>query len=143
MAEGIRIRHVILKGCVAIVKIPDYGPNKVVKGLWLRLDLNGDVIVTDPTWRLLQQHTPGEWELLNTVLEPPTQRVSQNGHSHPEQADRALRLEQQAQLLAEWRQKELAINRAVIELAPAGAASAHVTTGGIDTTTQRQRLTLR
>lgn len=143
MAEGIRIRHAVLKACVAIVKVPDYGPHKVTKSLWLRLDLNGEVIITDPVWQLLQQHTPGEWELLNTVLDPPTQHVSETGGRSPaEMAEDHTRLVQQAHLLAEWRARDEAIRRAVIELAPAGAASAHVTQGGIDTTRDRQRLTL-
>lgn len=144
MAEGIRIRHIVLKGCTAIVKVPDYGPNKVTKGLWLRLNLDGEVIVTDPVWRMLQKYTPGEWELLNAVASPPTQHVTDTrGALSPEAARADLaRLQQQAALLNDHRASAPAKNRAVIELAPDGATSAHVTQDGIDPTRDRPRLTL-
>lgn len=147
MAEGVRLRHAVLRSAAVGVRVPDYGPNRVVKTFWLQLDGDGCVIVTEPTLSLLLANAPGEWEKVNTVLHPPTQGVSglavgAAAAAPGATADERLRAQQQAALLAEWRDRQTVMARAVTEIAPPGATRATVTVDGIDPTTQRQRITV-
>lgn len=89
MAEGIRIHHPSLTNCM--LEIPHPGRTDAAgnvtykpKNFHIRLDANGDCIVSTTVWEFLKEardtgFTPHEFIIVNTVADPPAQSVGQTG----------------------------------------------------------------
>lgn len=120
MAEGIRIHHPTLSSCTLLVPHPGKVENgKQVyraKDIWVRLDENGDCLVSEGVWeQLLEAKTEGfsphEFIIVNTVTDPPAQTV---GDVSPESERRMYRQ----------------VNEALQEIAPPGIKPRVVRGGG-------------
>jgi len=90
MAEGIRIHHPILANCTLMIPHPGEErvgqPNRPPKDYTIRLDENGDCIVSETIWMRLTQArdsglSPHDFTVVNTVANPPAQGIGQGGVS--------------------------------------------------------------
>ena len=89
MAEGIRIHHPTLSSCMLLIPHPgrkDVNGNVLrrPKDYHIRLDANGDCIVSETVWDFLKEardtgFTSHEFIIVNTVSDPPAQVVGQAG----------------------------------------------------------------
>lgn len=134
MAEGTVLRHVIFTAMPVDFEIPDYGPRRVRKKIPLLFDFHGQVTVTDPTTGLLQRWYPGEWTVIGTDPNPPTQRLVEGVVAivTPEEERRRAALHEQYR---RWREQRESLQALVLP-APGRA----ITVGGADPTRDRPRL---
>jgi hypothetical protein len=78
--SGVRIHHPTLRDCTLIVPHPG-GDGRNPKDYHVRLDANGDCIVSETVWFRLEEArlsgvSPHEFIVLNEVLNPPSINVN-------------------------------------------------------------------
>ncbi len=75
--SGLRIHFVGgQRNCVLLVRHPGNAQGRKPKDYQIRLDNEGDAIVSDTVWMRLQQAAPHAFLLMNEVPNPPTQYIN-------------------------------------------------------------------
>lgn len=82
---GVRIHHPSARSCVVVVPHPgDPASGRRPKDYRLRIDADGDTIVSETVWRRLEEArgsgaSPHEFFVLNEVAAPPKTRLTVGG----------------------------------------------------------------